>query len=415
VLRPAHPRGDRATGNDIYIGRQPVFDTKLEVVAYDLLYRDSEVNRARVADDNAATSRVIVDALTEFGLDRLAGGRSVLIKAAAGFLNDDRLLALPADRVIVELLETPRLDDALLGAVRDLAERGYHVCLGDFFYTDAWASLLPFVHLAKVDVAHLNRFQVERQVAALRDHPLMLMAVRVESADTLEWCRELGFDWFAGSFLARPMVTRARRMPASRAVVVRLLSELNHPEASASTLEGLIAGDVSLACRLLRYINSPHFAVSRKVESLRQAIVLLGLTSVRRWATLIALVEMSDKPHALMVTALVRARMAEELGWILGRHRPEPFFTAGLLSVLDVLTDTPMAELMEGMPLADDIRDALLTGAGAIGDVLAAVVAYEHGDWPKVADLGLPTEAVRTAYLDAVSWADEISAALHTA
>lgn len=400
-------------GNEVYIGRQPVFDAKLEVVAYDLLYRESEANEARVADAEAATGRVIVDAVTEFGLDRLVGRHPALIRMGAGFLGDERVLALPPDRVILHLLEPPHVDAALVEAVQALAGRGYHVCLGDFFYTDEWAPLLPFVHMVKVDVSALNRFQVQRQLAELRRYPLVPAATRVESDEMLEACRALGFQCFAGNFLARPAVVRTGRLPAAKTAVLRLLAELNDPRTDARNVERLITGDLSLATRVLRYVNSPFLAVTRKVDSLRQAIVLLGLATIRRWATLIALVQMSDKPHALMITAMVRAHMAETLAGALNLPRPEPFFTTGLFSVLDALTDTPMAELLEGLPLADDIRDALLGGEGPMGAVLGAVIAYEQGDWPRVADLGLPTETTRTAYLDAVAWADEAGAALY--
>lgn len=403
-------------GNDVFMGRQPIFDDRMEVVAYDLLYRDSEANEAHVRDAAAATSRVIVDALIELGIERLAGDRPVLIKMDPDFLGNERLLALPPERAMFELLDTPRVTGELVAAARALTGRGYRIALGDFFHTEEWERLLPFIHLAKVRVNSLNRFQVEHQVKELRRYPVMRVAAGVEDPASLERCRALGFDAFEGHFLARPEVTRARRMPTATNLALRLLAELNNPDTGAPAIEALIVNEVSLGCRLLRYMNTPHFALSRRVESLRQAIVLLGLTSVRRWASLIAMLEVNDKPHELLVTAMVRARMAEQLAGACAARRPESYFTVGLFSVLDALTDMPMDQALLGLPFADAVRDALLGDDGPMTRVLAGVIAYEQADWPRVNDhLDLPIETVRAAYLEAIAWADETSAALHGA
>jgi len=402
-------------GSTVYIGRQPMFNDKLDVVGYDLLYRDSEENRADVENPAEATSRVIVDALMEFGLERIVGGNQALVKTAATFLSNERLLALPQDRVMFELLETPHPDPRLIADVQALTARGYRIALGDFFYTDEWAPLLDLVHLVKLDVSHMNRFQVEHQIEALRRHSVTLLACKVDSLELLERSREQGFDHFMGHFLAQPVVSKVRRMPTAKMSVLRLLAELNNPDTDAAQLEGLLAADVSMGYRLLRYINSPAFGVLRPVESIRQAIVLLGLANVRRWATLISLVELNDKPHALMVTAMVRAHMCEALAQSKGLERAETYFTCGLFSVVDALTDTPMGDVIRGLPLAAEIQGALVGREGPCGEVLAGVIAYEQADWDKVDALALPTDTIRTAYLDALAWADETSDALHGA
>jgi EAL and modified HD-GYP domain-containing signal transduction protein len=405
-------RAEVFLGSAVYIGRQPIFDAKLEVVAYDLLYRDSEANRASVPDNDLATSRVIVDAVMEFGLERLAGRHQALIKMAPGFLADESLIALPPDRVLFELLETPHPGPDLVEAVRALTERGYRIALGDFFYTEEWAPLLDLVHWVKLNVAQMNRFQMAHQMEQLRRHCVSVIACRVDGPDLLTRCRELGFDHFMGHFLAKPEVARARRMPTSRLAVLRLLAELNDPGTAADRIEALIAGDVSFGYHLLRYINSPAFAVPRKVDSIRQAIILLGLHRLRRWATLVAMMEMNDKPHELMVTAMVRARMCETLAQTMGPQRADAFYTVGLFSVLDALTDAPMERAVEGLPLGDEIRAALLTQEGPAGSVLSCVLAYEAGDWPRVEHLSVAPDVLRAAYLDAIAWADAAAGGL---
>jgi c-di-GMP-related signal transduction protein len=397
---------------DIYIGRQPIYDRDLGVVAYELLYRDSEENRANITDIDVASADMIFNALVEFGLEKLVGPHRAYMNLSPNLLVSGKPLVLPPAKVALEVLETTRVDDAVIAAVRELADAGFTIALDDFFYADSWKPLVERAHVIKVDVLTLSDDQVRGQVAALEDYKGKLLAEKVETQERFDLCKKLGFDYFQGYFFCSPRVIKGSRLPANRLPIIRLLAALNNAEATMEELEGLISQDVALSYRLLKYINSAFFGLSRDIESIRHALVLLGVRSVRRWATLISMAAATDKPHELMVTAMVRAKMCELLAKALRAEATDPYFTVGLFSVLDALMDAPMEKTLAALPLSAEVEAALLKRAGPLGKVLDAAVAYERADWERLAALDLPPAAIRRAYLDAIAWVDEVEAAL---
>jgi EAL and modified HD-GYP domain-containing signal transduction protein len=389
--------------HELFIGRQPIFDRDLQVTGYALFHQGA-------ADGEAASHQVAVDALMDIGLDRLVGRYRAHLPVSEGFLASDRPLALPADRVVLEIPGSLTPDAGLIASVEALKARGFTFALTGFSPDPAWEPVLDLVAFAGLDASAPDPARLEKDLARVRRHRVTVLADRVETAQVYERCRALGFDLFRGHFLCRPQIVRGRRVPTAKLAVLKVLAELNDPDTDAAKIEALVSRDVGLTCRLLRYVNAPFFGLSRSVESMRQAVVLLGLDAVRRWATLILLAELSDKPPALMATALVRGRMCESLARSGGEGQPDSFFTVGLLSVLDALADAPMDELLVSLPLAEPIKEALRDQAGPPGRALAAALAYEHGRWDDVRALGLPAGAARAAYVDAVTWADAAGA-----
>lgn len=388
----------------VYIGRQPIFDRDNRVFAYELLWRGGQDNRAGFADGDLATTQVMLNALTEIGLDRLVGEHRAFINLTRRFLLEDQPLPEMTDQVVLEILEDIEPDEQVIAAVRRLAGLGYSIALDDFLYRPELEPLVELADVVKIDLLALDDAALREHVAQLRRHPLRLLAEKVENAEQHALCMELGFDYFQGYYYARPNVVKGRRMPANQLALLQLLAALRDPDVSDTELENLIGQDVSLAWRLLRYINSARFGLSREIDSIRQAIALLGRQNVIRIASLLLMAKIGDKPPELMMTALIRAHMARRL---CGDCDPDTCYTAGLFSVLDALLDRPMAELLEELPLSEDLSRALRDRTGPVGDVLATVIAYDEADWDRVSASGFDPEPLSSAYVDAIDEASE--------
>jgi c-di-GMP phosphodiesterase len=228
----------------------------------------------------------------------------------------------------------------------------------------------------------------------------MLVATDVETPEEVERAKTLGFTAFQGDFFAKPDLTRRRRVGTGGVTSLKAVAAVTAPDASFEDLEAAISSDVGLSLKLLRYVNSAFFALPRTVESVREALTLLGTATVRRWATVVALVQASDDaPDELVELALQRARMCEVLGGSRELDAADGHFTVGLFSVADALLDSPMDEVLETLPFSDEIRAALLKREGPKGELLETVVAYERGEFP--ADDG----SLQGAYGEAVEWA----------
>ena len=419
----AEPRGSRALATSLasdvasarhacFVGRQPIYDRRLEVIAYEVLFRRGAVAQADVLDGDHATAQVLLNTFLEIGLDAVVGQQRAFINCTRGMLLQDMVQVFPPERVGIEVLEDIVVDSDLLVAVRGLATQGYLIALDDFHYQDALRPLLELADVVKLDICALDRPRLDEHVTLLRAYDVKLLAEKVETHDDFQYCKDLGFDYFQGYFFCRPDLITGRRTPLNRLALLQLLAELQRPEVEFRTLEALCSRDAALSYKLLRIINSAFYGLPRKVESIRHALHLLGLKTLTTWASLLLLARIDTKPHELLRTAMVRAKMCEQLGQAMGQDGSETFFLVGLFSVLDALLDHPLPEVLAALPLADAISQALLHHEGVLGATLRCVLAYERGTWEEVHDLGLAPEVLMHAYLAAIAWTTATSAAL---
>jgi EAL and modified HD-GYP domain-containing signal transduction protein len=393
---------------EMFIARQPIYNRTQHVSGYELLYRSDDENHANVQGGDAATSQTLLNAFTEIGLNNLVGGRAAFINLSRGFLTGKYPLPLPSDRVVIEVLEDVVIDSELIQGVALLAGQGYTIALDDFVYREEAIPLLKLAHIVKLDIQAMSEDDLRTHVATLSEYPyLKLLAEKVEVQEEYEVCRELGFHYFQGYFFSRPRIIKRKRIPNNQVALVQLLAELQRPDVTVPKLETLICRDVGLSYKLLRYINSAFFGLPKPIESIQRAVVFLGTNVIKRWATLLVLSRVDDKPAELMVTAVVRAKMSELLAKAMGHPAEEVCFTVGLLSVLDALLDMEMEKVLAMLAMSDEVNAALLRRAGVSGKILEMVLHYEGNEWDAVRHSELSVDIIRDAYLQAIAWATE--------
>jgi EAL and modified HD-GYP domain-containing signal transduction protein len=414
VLRSAIARRSSSGAWPTYVARQPVYDRDLNVVAYELLFRDGgAATEAIVLDAGAATGEAALTAVADIGLDMLVGGRRALVNVSRSFLLGEQVLALPPDRVSLEVLESVDPDDRVMARLAELGERGYQVILDDFVLTRSTRRLLDVSRFVKLDVLDRDEEDLVRLVARLRAHPIRLIAEKIERAEQFEACRRLGFDYFQGFVFGVPQLMTGRRIRAGRPTVLTLLNALARLDVSFTALEAIIVQDVGLSLTLLRYMNSAAVGLHRRISSIRDAIVYLGTDTIRSFAYLVSLTAHSDAPSELARIGMSRAKMMQLVGAALGRHDTATCFTVGLLSVADALLGVPMDALLDELDELDEaVKRALAAREGELGAHLRLVEGYERGRLDEVEDGPVSPVLLRDAYLHAVEWADETAACL---
>jgi len=396
----------------VAIARQAIHDRSSRVTGYALLLRAPD-GREVADDEERAATRVIVETFTGIGVAAIAGDRPAHVRVTRRFLLELHALALPPERVVLELADHGAGDDALQAVLERLAAQCYRIALVCDPRGPAPAALGRTVDSVKLAVGDLSDAELVDCAARFGRLGATLTATGVDTPALHARCRAAGFDEFQGFFLSTPDVVAGGAPPSGRLGELRALAGL-YAQSTFEELEQTIARDVGLSYRLLTYLNSAYFNLPRRVESVREALVLLGMRAVRRWATLLALSGAQDTSHELTVTALVRARLCELICRELDPDgEPEPWFTVGLFSVVDAIAQAPLAQAIEALPLSDASRAALLEHAGPMGDALAAAVAYERGDLALVAER-LPGVGVSDLYLSAIAWADATAGVLRT-
>lgn len=398
---------------NIYLGRQPIFNKDLKPAAYELLYRDGAGDQSDKADARASAD-VLINTFLEMGVQRVVGKARAFIHVTPEILDDNLLRLFDPAQLVLQLMPDAAFDDHLLDAVSRLRTSGYGISVDDLLVHEGTLPLLELAHFVKVDLQAVPDTELAEHVASLRRFPVALIAEKVETHEQFAQCQALGFDFVQGYFFARPKLVASRTMSEDRVSVMQLLAVLHSPKSQLQDVQNVIQRSVSLSYRLLRYANSAAFNLPRKITSIAQAIVVLGQRRIRDMATLLALTGSKDVPHELTCTLLARARLCASLAPP-GRGEADAAFTAGLFSGLDALMDKPLTQLLDDLPLADEVRAAVLAHEGPLGRILSAVLALERGDFDSAALASLESKPAPGAYLEAVDWANEAMSELRAA
>jgi c-di-GMP phosphodiesterase len=395
----------RTRHREVAIVRQPIADADGSVVGYELLVGGHALG-PRPLGEAGTTAAMLLDVFGDVGIERLAGRHPAWVSITPGFLLEVGTPPVRPDRVVLQLHAAP-VSAEVLAALQRLRWSGYTVALTGYDGRAELAELLDVAGIVKVTVAPRTDDELRAILAKPLEHKVgQLVATRVDSPEQVQRCAELGFNLFQGVFFAKPNLVRQRRVGTGGIASLKTLSEVAKPDASFEDLEKAISADVGLSLKLLRYVNSAFFSLPRTLGSVHEALTLLGTATVRRWATVMALVEATaDAPEELVELALQRARMLETLGGSPESDSADTLFTVGLFSVADALLDRPMDEVLESLPFTDEIQAALLRQEGEKGELLATVMSYERGEFPE-AGRDAPT-SLPDAYADAVPWAED--------
>jgi len=398
-----------------YIARQPIFDKDLNVVAYELLFRiDQFASEAQVIDGDRATADVLLNAITEIGMDNLVGEHLAFVNFTHTHILQmaEKPFHELKERLVLEVLEDVKAEDAIVNALHSLEKKGFTIALDDFIYEKSLQPLVDISQIIKIDLMALTDAELEEQVKKLSNGQRKLLAEKVESEAEFKRCKELGFDYFQGYYFSRPQIIKGKKLPANKVATMQLLAKLQDPESSMDDLASLISQDVTMSMRILRYINSAQFNLGKEIDSIQRATVMLGRSTIRNIANLIAMSQVENKPHELIVISMIRAKMAENIAALVNSDK-EVCFTIGLFSVIDALMDQEMGELIEKLPLPENIKLALLRHEGVLGRILSCVIAYENGDWENAVYVDLKDEELQSSFLAALKWANESASVLH--
>lgn len=394
--------------------RQPIFDAQQRVIAYELLYGDERHLNAVLETDPEAqsTSEVILHAYTSISDQGEVKRVPAFIQIAPRMILEGSMPALPARQVVINVRLTEPENKPLLRALLQLSREGYRIALSGVHYSPALDTALKIAQIVKLDVQGLDQAEISQQAAAFSGHKITLMAANINSFETLEKCIAAGYRLFQGSFLKKPQVVKGRKVSANQAALMQLLQALQEPTVTPEKLESLILHDPILTYKLLRIVNSAAYSLVREVESVAEAVVLLGMEQVRKWATLIATTANRNKPEELTRILLTRGHMCEILAESEQLPNPSGYFMVGMMSGLHAMLDIDQESLLEQLPLGEDIKAALGQGKGKMGEILKQVIAYESGNWDQLPE-DFNISLYEAAYRHSLKWTREAMQAMY--
>ncbi len=392
--------------NDVLVARRPVFDRSLELAAYEIVVA-GDGEEGAVGD---SVSQLVIELTRDGEVDPILGDHPAWLRlsATAARVAGDRQNA--QRRMTIEVSSDATGDDGLLDAVTTLRGRGYGVAIDANSANGSLETLIKGADVATVDVGALEADGMSKAAGRARQPNVAIAATGVHSPENYQAAHDAGFDLFRGEFFTKPRAHGSDGVSPGRMGMMRLLGALQDPAVELADLAKLLAQDVGLTYRLLRYINSAYFGVRREVTSINHALSLLGLQNVKRWATVIMLADVDHRPRELLTTALVRARFCEKIGPHYRQTNADHLFTLGLFSVLDALMDTSMTKALRPLPLNQSMIEALTLKKGPDGKVLECALAAESAQ--RVGSSPLDAETLAEMYREALAWGTETASAL---
>jgi c-di-GMP-related signal transduction protein len=393
-----------------FIARQPIFDNHLRVFAYELLFRAGPQNCFQPRKD--ASSSVIVDSTMLFDFQTLVGSAAAFINADRNALLSGALRLLPADRIVVEILESVSAEPAVLAACAELRDAGYILALDDFIDHPKSEPFLPMVRFLKADFRLLNEERLRALAHRYLPKGFQLLAEKVETQTELDLARSVGYSYFQGYFFCKPTVVQGREIPGNRLNYLQLIEAVNTGGFQVARIEAVLKREPALVYKLFRYLNSPLLGFRSEIRGIGHALTLLGENEFRRWVSIVALVALAEeRSPELIRTALTRAYFCEELSSSIGMSTEKSdLFLMGLLSVTDAILDLPMDSVLARLPVSSEVRAALLNGSSSrFRDVYETLLSYERADWNRLSSLavriGSPEERIPECYLSAANHA----------
>ncbi|GBG13705.1 diguanylate phosphodiesterase [Novimethylophilus kurashikiensis] len=399
---------------EIFLGRQPILDASQNVVAYELLFRSGWNLSANVTNDVLATATVITNTVSHFGIDNVLDKQLGFINVSYELLMSDVLELLPKERIVLEILETVKIDPKAVERCRELKAKGFRLALDDFEYDDSYDELFEVVDIIKFDMLLSSPEQVEASLERIRRWPqIQLLAEKVEDLEQFHRCHAWGFSLFQGYFFARPAILSGKKANPRQLVLLRVMNQIMN-DVEIREIENTFKESPNLVLGLLRLVNSVGMGLRLKISSLQQALVVLGHKHLQRWVQLLLYVQDGTiATNPLMQMAATRARTMELLCQSRSKQvDADAAFMTGILSLVDVLLGMNMEDILNQLSLSEDVRDAILLRQGYLGRLLALMESVEIGDFSSVAEglesLHLTAADLSHAELEAMQWVGQL-------
>ena len=396
---------------DQYIARQPILDNNQRLYAYELLYRGAAHYTLNNVSGNKATTSLLTSAFITHGIEKISDNKPCFINFTQDLIIKRIPAAFPKTKLVVEILEDVEITEEIIKSCRFLKDKGYQLALDDFIFDPKFKPLLELTDIVKIDVRLTPLNTIHKTLKSLQPYRVKLLAEKVEDQDEFERAHKLGFKYFQGYYFSKPKQIQIKEISAAKISLINLLAEVSRKTTDINRLHDIISTDIAISYKLLRFLDSAYFYRLQKVKTVRHAIAYLGETELRRFILLVLVSELSSgQPDELVRIAVVRAKFMELMvkGSRLENLGSE-LFLVGLFSLLDVMLNVSMSDVMEKLPLEEDVKNALISMQGTCAPFLRIAIAYERNQtrqlMAEVNNIGIQPESITNHYLSAVRYA----------
>lgn len=366
---------------DVYVARQPIFDKRMTVLGYELLYRRSMNNFYEGTSDSQATAEVINNAFLSMHFNELTSGTKAFINFSHDMLIKGIPLLLPRESIVVEIVERTKVNDELIEACKELRSKRYILALDDFKAPQASEELIEQAHIIKVEFSKVD-YSFQREFIKKYKGKVKFLAERVETREEFQLAMDMGYDYFQGYFFSKPVVIKGKDIESINVNIIRILEMLSVEEPDYHEMTQIIETDIGLTYKLLKLVNSVFFGTRNVIHSIKHALVHLGITEIKKWVYVLMLKEVQVIENKELINmCLIRAKIMELLSIDIDEEKKSDYFLVGMFSSIDILMNRSMQDIMCELPLSNEAKGALLGENNEIRKLLDIVVDYEKLIW----------------------------------
>ncbi len=401
---------------DKFIARQPIFDRKNRVVAYELLYRSGRENYYDGNDGEMATMSVISNSLYSSNVKAITNNTRAFINFTEKLILKEIATLLSPKDVVIEILETVEPNSEIIEACKNLKNKGFVIVLDDFIFHEKYIKLIELADIIKVDFRITQGIERKKIFKVLKiNNKIKFLAEKVETTEEYIEALDLGYSYFQGYYFSKPVTMSTKQIPSNKYITLKIFNLLNKEDMDIDELEDLVLKDVGLSYKVLKLINSSAYAMISKVTSVKYAITLLGRKEIAKWLYVVLLNELNESnSNEIVKVALQRANFCENI-CKLSKYKRKAYSTyvTGLFSVMDAILNCPMEAVINDIYLPDEVKDALLGNKNVLNEILDLAINYEKGEWDRVVacseKLQIDVNEISEIYLGSLEWSQNMS------
>ena len=398
---------------DVFVARQPIFNRDKEIVAYELLYRNSLKNFFDPSvSSSKATSILITNSHINIGMDNLVEDKYAFINFDSTLINNDIPSLLNKDSVVIEVLEDVKPDRVFLSNLLALKKQGYKLALDDFTLDYPYQNTIPLYDIIKVDFMLAGLDGAKKIMDKYKNGKRKFLAEKIETVSEFNTALDMGYDYFQGFFFSKPEIIKGKAATSINMQFLKLKEEINKNEVDFNNISKIIESDIGLSYKLLRLVNS--FSLNSQVSSIRHALAILGVKEIEKWLNFIMISDfVADGADEVVRLSIIRSRFAE----LIAEHSNQPQMKyqaslVGLFSMIDVVMGNPFDKIFKEIPMSQNVKDAITNKpTSPLYDMFQVVLSYEKADWDTLdnytSKLLLNSSEIPDLYFESVSWANK--------
>ncbi len=400
---------------DIFVARQPIFNRKNEVVAYELLFRNGQNNFYNNTNGDEATLKVIANTFYTFDFKDITDNKKAFINFTEELIKKEIATILPKEYVVIEILENIEPNDEIVDACKRLKKRGFILALDDFVFHTKYIKLIEIADIIKIDF-RITTGDERKKVFELKkiNNKIKFLAEKVENKEEYDEALKLGYSYFQGYYFSKPIVLSRKNIPTNKDTAIKILKLINRDDFDFNKLEELIIKDLGLSYKIIKLINSSAYCLKNEVRSIKYAIALLGRKEIIKWLYVVLLNDLKENnTDELIKVSLQRAKLCE-LICNMSEYKNNVYsaYMVGLFSVMDAILNCSIEVILKELYIDDEIKEGLIEKDNFLNKILKLAINYEKGQWENVEfytkEIGVNDNKLAEAYIDAIKWADEV-------